>query len=314
MTVVDTRIPRQNYVRTLRIVNGFAAILHFALFLWIVIDDADWKVPVVVSYVNWGKTNATEGCEVKGNCYVSLKSHTYSTQLSLAATVAIFHLLSCVWEAIPIVAFAQYYAQCVFLGTNPFRWGEYFISAASMIIPIAVILGQIDIFAIVAVMGLTSATMLFGFQQELVLAYDVILQLCAERGVLVMAREKQEFAQRLLTAFKFLSHFGGWFCFVISWGLLTFAFFVSLNFSEVSPPSSIYPIIVSVQVTMLLLFGCFGFVQVYQVSSGERSIKRSVAIEIAYISLSFASKALLGVLVYMGIRARDRELDLGTNL
>ena len=298
----------------LKAVHIAATVCHFLLAAWTlteyVILGTDWSIPVTTSYLTWAKRDESFGCgdavtgtgtvngtgtvygTGTGNCFVRRENKVFDNfrDISLTELVIAFHVLSFVWQAIVLIfptAWKYYYAQ-VIEGRNSFRWLEYSLSAPLMTIVIAVLLGQIDVVVLYLLAVCTWVLMGLGYLQE------------TQRIVVREVKENVSSTTRSL-----VPHRLGWGLFFFQWLSLGFSFYLSLSLSEAKPPSRILPIVYSVYFIMLTLYASFGVVQAIHMKWGM-----NVSVELAYTVLSLVSKTTLGVLLYLGIRARD-GLNLG---
>ena len=296
--------------RTLVIFHVCICAAHFALGLWALIDASDWKIPVTTSVVKWKRVNDSLGCDIKntttgkGNCYVAQESVRFDKlrDISLAELVVTFHFLSFTWQALVLASLwtehatlAMFYFTEVAQGRNTMRWVEYSISAPIMVIVIAVLLGQMDIIALFLLAICTSVLMLFGFLHE---------------RIYLQANSPQDLE-------SLIPHIAGWILFTLTWTALGVPFFLSLALSEAKPPPAILVVVYAVFFVMLSFFASFGVAQTAHTFAATRrpmSVRKLVKVhfvaEISYNVLSLASKTTLGVLLYLGVRARDRALNL----
>jgi hypothetical protein len=178
-----------------------------------------------------------------------------------------------------------------------------------MMIAISAMLGEIDISVYVLLALCTSLLMGLGYLQE-------------------------EYMQLTLAP-----HRMGWALFIVMWSVPTFTFAVSLTKSQSAPPDRILMIVCATWLLMIVLFGCFGFVQSFHVSyyhhsfinrlckqqpttaTGDGGLQLTTPvkalpdgyyyrIEMAYGVLSATAKLALAILIIMLIRVRQDTLNL----
>ena len=145
--------------RKLRILNAVAAVVHLvsaaAIFA---LTEQDAVSPVYVFKANEHRGNAT--------LYGPAFEHMGSAKVGYLAGV--FLLLAAIDHgAIATVLRRTYEAQLV-QSTNYFRWAEYAFSASVMHVMIAMLAGVMSLQLLLAIAGLTAATMMFGLLQELI--------------------------------------------------------------------------------------------------------------------------------------------------
>ena len=282
--------------------NLCTSVVHISA---IVVTAALWTylaVPVTTSFISWEMKNATNdmGCR-DGNCFVKSTFATWKgvPDISLLGLVLSFHAMSFLWQFCVLWKnpIQDFYYEEMKKGRNTMRWCEYGVSAPLMIIVISAILGQIDVVVYFLLALCTSVLMGLGYLQEVHMQETVV------------------------------PHVMGWALFIFTWTPLTFSFAVSLEKSPASPPRDVLVIIWSTYLVMLVLFGCFGIVQISHVMlhHGKRKkgtyhtleLKKSKTatehyhrIEMAYAILSATAKLALGVLLVFLIYAREDEAKL----
>ena len=126
--------------------------------------------------------------------------------------------------------FGYQYKVMVENGRNPLRFIEYSISAAIMLISIALVNGVTDVNLLAAVGVLTAGC-----------------QIC---GLVVEYLNKVEL--------KWILHFNGWLLFFCAYGIIYHAFSKAVDANDsVKPPDFVYVIVI----VLFLLYACFGIVQ-----------------------------------------------------
>ncbi|HEY6960582.1 MAG TPA: heliorhodopsin HeR [Gaiellaceae bacterium] len=88
--------------------------------------------------------------------------------LRIGPLVAAFLLLAAVDHAlVALPPFRRTYERALGRGVNPFRWVEYSLSASVMVVLIAMLTGIADYVALLALFGVNTAMILFGWLMEL---------------------------------------------------------------------------------------------------------------------------------------------------
>ena len=279
---------------------------HFSLAIWTLFDGSDWKVPVSTSVVKWKKVDEELGCDSKntttgkGNCFVTRENIEFNKlrDISLTELVAGFHFLSFTWQAVVLLSLwaetgiVDFYFREVAKGRNTMRWVEYSLSAPLMTIVIAILLGQMDIVALFLLAVCTWVLMAFGFLHERIYIFSSIRN-----------------------AEGLVPHITGWLLFCMTWFAIGFPFILSLETSEAKPPAAIKVVAWVVLWVMFSFYASFGIAQIAHsfTSRGKIPIdliRANFEAEISYNVLSLASKTSLGLLLFWGIRTRDKVLGL----
>jgi hypothetical protein len=246
----------------LRYANIGTALWHScagALLLWL--SASDWTVPVITTYVTDGTRASLATVQSRGSTAVGL----YSGWFLLVCSVD--HLLVG-------TLYHERYTAYLRLGVNPFRWAEYAISASIMHVQIAQLSGIQDLHILVALGGLTVATMLCGYWQE----HEAMLRRqCAWPASL-------------------LPFYLGCIPHLIGWGIIL-SYFGHAVVSG-SPPDFVYAIIVC----LFVLDGSFAVNQWLQ-QKGIGRWRSYLFAEYGYIVLSLVSKTLLAWMTYGGARS-----------
>lgn len=154
------------------------------------------------------------------------------------------------------------------------RFVEYFVTASTMGVVIAILVGIKDVYAIIGIETCIATTMIFGYVEEKTL-------------------KSQELAIRPYYM-GYIPYLGAWF--TISWQFIR----VALENDEL--PS----FVIAVFVTQFLLFTCFGIVQWYYVVR-DGAITNNMEMEGAYNFLSIISKQLLVWLCVGGIIGQQQN-------
>lgn len=180
-------------------------------------------------------------------------------------------------------------------GKNPLRFVEYSISASIMLMCIAFLNGVTDINLIASIAVLTACCQLCGLVVEYIPDNQLTLQ--------------------------YILHFTGWIQFLCAYGIISHAFFKSIDAEKgIEPPPFVYAIVI----TLFLLYSSFGIVQLSELACKTRTVcgseeietckkcptwcrnKENTAIgkeykEILYVSLSLGAKLTLGMLIFTNV-------------
>lgn len=138
----------------LRQLNFIMALLHAVQGIIVLLISTDFKLPVTAGYLNFNAASQS---------LVSATATLFS--VPLAWLVAIFLFLSALFHLIIATLYNKEYNQGLGHGMNRFRWIEYSLSASTMMVAIAMLVGIYDfgslimIFALIAVMNLMGLVM-----------------------------------------------------------------------------------------------------------------------------------------------------------
>tara|TARA_B110000858_G_scaffold38834_3_gene44013 strand:- start:5316 stop:6194 length:879 start_codon:yes stop_codon:yes gene_type:complete len=204
----------------------------------------------------------------------------------ITVMVVIFFSLTAFFHIGNITFLADVYFRGIENCATPTRWVEYTLTASIMSTIIAYLSGLRDEASLIAVAALVGTTMLFGGLVELV------------------ARPVSEGAWRDAISVRSLPHFMGYVPYIFAWLLILYSFFESGG--ACAAPKFVYTIIIG----QFVLFSAFIFPQLYQLHRPPRDFYRG---EIGFITLSFISKALLGILLLTGGLAQE-NFDAFTSL
>jgi hypothetical protein len=245
------------------------------------------------------------------------------TELNLLYLVVIFFCLSFLFQLMVMVPSGFGYDK-IFLGANDddilysqsenkprwckrilyFNWLrfiEYSISGSLVLFIISMIAGIVDIELLACIFFLSAACMIFGLVAEWFLRMHTVLTKCS----FVMGGSnpndvalKQLFVKLTRRGF-WASHIVGWLCILVPWIIIILHY---ISWFEQCGRATKPPDFVNAVVwAQFLLFTSFGFVQAWQWFYPH---KRRMA-EILYISLSFAAKGLLGLLLSFTVLAQE---------
>lgn len=265
MTTVGFRL------RPYQIVNWVAVAGHAAasgIFMYLYAPQENLVIPYTESFLKWNRADNLTSCkagsrplETNSNGYFCIEPTSdgincdFSTEpptcdgLDLGWLIISFHLLSFFFQALagitdywPIkftIGGEEYkyeYREMIEkYGTNPLRFVEYSISASIMLICIAFLNGVTDINLIAAIAVLTAMCQICG----LVVEYMTDEQIFWQWGL----------------------HFTGWIQFLCAYGIISHAFFKSIDaVPGVKPPEFVYVIVFM----LFALYACFGAVQLVE--------------------------------------------------
>ena len=233
----------------LRRFNLIAGVLHLAQMAAVIALSTDFALPVTATYM----------AGPPGSVFAE-PVVLFETPLALA--VALFLGLSALAHF--IVASPQFYgryATGLAEKRNYFRWVEYSISSSVMIVLIAQITGIADVTALIAIFGVNSSMILFGWLQE-----------------------KYEQPGN-----------GGWVPYIFGCiaGIVPWFAVVTYVLSPGGPPETSAPgFVIGIIVTIFVLFNSFAWVQ-YKQYRAKGKWSNYLKGERTYIVLSLVAKSLL---------------------
>lgn len=258
------------YLNPYQIVNWVAVLGHLIasiVFMSLYLDRTNLEIGYTESYLKWVRINgeyyngvlmnSTDSCDQlkppgrnlstanNGDFCIVATTAGGIGGLDLGWLIISFHLLSFFFQAlagitdffpIKIGDFEYKYKDMIEVGgTNPLRFIEYSISASIMLICIAFLNGVTDINLIAAIAVLTACCQLCGLVVEFM-------------------TDQQLFWQWAL-------HFVGWIQFLCAYGIISHAFFKSIDaVPGVRPPDFVYVIVF----LLFALYACFGAVQLVE--------------------------------------------------
>ena len=265
--------------RTVRIVTGVAAALHFVqAFIALGVSLAkDTRFKLVQNYASWPKEH-TEAI---------VFAQTNGGTLNLKYLIVSFFLLSALFQGIPTLitpVWIWLYNSIQYKGIQPFRWVEYAASASVLLLACAAVNGVNDLHFLLILFFTNATIMMLGLVQE-VFAYVYL----AAKGV---SGHIVEFL---------LPHLVGWLAYIPIWAVLMTKFALASKHSEEAPP----PLIVALYACNIIAFTSFGLVQlvemVYIYKAPERRGVYAVRAELAYTVLSFIAKTSTAWFFFGGV-------------
>jgi hypothetical protein len=243
----------------LRTWNAAVGGLHFLQGLIILAIANDFAIPVVAP-VQTGPPGSP------------LTEEVTFFDIQYAAAIAIFLLLAAIDHLLMAApGVTRWYEANLRRGINPARWIEYSLSASVMIVLIAMLTGITNFYALLALFGVNSAMILFGF---------------------LMERVNTDREQLTWWPFVF-----GCIAGAVPWISITIAIVVASRESD-GVPGFVYGIFVS----LFLLFNCFALNQWLQYR-GKGRFADYLYGERVYVVLSLVAKSALAWQVYAGTLA-----------
>lgn len=244
-------------LKSLRRFNLVMAGLHFLQGVAVVVLSKDFSLPVTGTYLRFDDSSQ------------SLQPQTdVLFNLSLPLLIAGFLFLSSLFHLVIATVYNKTYNRDLSLGINRLRWVEYSLSASTMMVAIAMLVGIYDAFSLGAIFALVALMNLLG---------------------LVMEVHNQTTKRT-----NWLSYWLGCLAGIVPWVGVAFTMWLGAANGS-SAPTFVYWIFVSI----FLFFNCFALNMVLQYKQigkwrdylyGER----------AYIVLSLVAKSLLAWQVFAG--------------
>ncbi|MFM9125929.1 MAG: heliorhodopsin HeR [Actinomycetota bacterium] len=245
----------QATMRRLRIANVIAGLAHLVQMVLILVLATDFTLPVTASYLQGPPGSAMSDPVVLWD-------------VRIAGGIAVFFGLSALFHFIVASPwFFPRYVAGLLQQRNIFRWVEYALSSSVMIVLIAQILGVTDVTALVALFGVNTSMILFGWLQE-----------------------------------KYESPGGGMLPFVFGClaGIVPWLAFLILILEPGSTTGNEIPgFVYGILVSLFVLFNCFAVVQLLQYRRVGRWA-RYLRGEWAYIILSLVAKSALAWQIFGG--------------
>jgi len=206
-----------------------------------------------------------------------------------------FHLLSAFFQGLAWASDTQNCKRCgidriysyeyaVAHSQNPLRFIEYSISAAIMLVVIALLNGIYDIHILISIAVLTSSCQLSGLAFEYIYEWRLGL--------------------------KWVVHLNGWLTFLCAYGIIFRAFFASVEVAAdgdgVVPPDFVYAIVFG----LFAMYGSFGFVQLTELLCLSCKCCDTEKDEKIYTEIQYKAGKLEAL-----TKARDKSLrDMGEEL
>lgn len=242
----------------LRKFNLVMAFLHFVQGVAILLLSKDFKLPVNATYLDFDRTTQSLVPATK-----------MLFEMPLAWLVAGFLFISAAAHLIISTVWYKGYKNDLSKGMNRARWFEYSISASTMMVAIAMLVGIYDFSSLVMIFGLVALMNLMG---------------------LIMELHNQMTKKVNWTAFII-----GCIAGAIPWIVVGLSFWSASQFGTGEIPTFVYWIYVSI----FVFFNCFAVNMVLQYKKTGKWSDYLYG-ERAYIILSLVAKSLLAWQVFAG--------------
>lgn len=241
----------------LRRFNLVMAFLHFAQGIAVWILSKNFKLPITTGYLTFNRST------------MSLEpAQTTLFHISLPGLIIAFFFLSALFHLIIATVYNKRYNENLLKGINKARWIEYSLSASTMMIAIALLVGIYDIGTLIAIFALTAVMNLMGLMMEV--------------------------HNQTTTKTNWLSYWIGCLAGVVPWVIIGIYFWASAANGS-TPPTFVYWIYVSI----FVFFNCFALnmgLQYDKIGKWQDYLYG----EKAYIILSLVAKSLLAWQVFAG--------------
>ena len=307
----DEEDPKLPYL----IIHYCAIAGHLIAGTWMAVEYANrdnLQIPYTETYLKWTRAENLTSCpagsrpletNVNGNFCIEPatgpvncndESPPVCAGVDLGWLIISFHALSFIFQGGAALTdlcqdgvLGYRYSSIIKTGKNPLRFLEYSISAAIMLMCIALLNGVTDINLIASIAVLTACCQLCG----------LVVEYLEYRSI-----------------FKWVLHITGWIQFLCAYGIIAHAFFKSVNaVPNVNPPDFVYVIVV----LLFLLYASFGAVQLSELFCEMKCSEDSCGNcpkwcrkdgrinyeykEMIYVTLSLGSKLVLGGLIFANV-------------
>jgi len=245
----------------LRRFNVVMGCLHLLQGILMIVLSNDKAYPIYTNYLRFNPENST-----------LIPNPQLAYKLRFGPAVAMFLLISAVAHLILSTLGYRWYVKNLKRGMNPARFYEYALSSSLMIVLIGMLVGLLDLGALILIFGVNAAMNLFGVMME---------------------RHNQTTQKTDWTSFIF-----GCIAGIFPWVVIMLYFLGSLSSAGAEPPAFVYAIIP----TIFVFFNLFAVNMVLQYKKvgawrdylfGER----------VYIVLSLTAKTVLAWLIFAGTLA-----------
>lgn len=255
---------------TLRCMNASMSLFHFSLMcLTFFVGDVSLSVPLWENGVGLN-TNGS------GTGFLAPSLSRSDLSFPLTVSTALFFFLSAFFHFGNAALWYDAYTRLLRRKVSPFRWGEYFLSATTMILLISVVSGVLDVSRLVLIASLIATTMTFGLVTEL---------------VSIPSPCEDEWTSPL--SLRLVPHLLGYIPQITAWVEIMRTFYSSSGEGG-GPPAFVYAIVW----IELLLFFSFGFIQLYVLLRPPSHYERG---EYMYQVASLVSKGTLGVILLTNV-------------
>lgn len=244
-------------LKNLRSFNVKMAVLHAAQGLAVLLLAKDFRLPVSTSYLSFNAATQT---------LVPAQQELF--QLPLAWLIAGFLFMSAAAHLIIATVYRQKYDDDLKRGINRARWVEYSLSASTMMVAIAMLVGIYDISSLIMIFALVAIMNLMGLVMEI--------------------------HNQTTKSTNWISYNIGVLAGVVPWLAIAIFFWAAAKNGS-APPTFVYWIFVSI----FLFFNCFAINMVLQYKKIGKW-KDYLYGERVYIILSLVAKSLLAWQVFAG--------------
>lgn len=241
----------------LRKFNFLMAALHAVQAIAVLLFSRNFSLPISGSFLSFNKVSRT------------LEPTTTNLfHLSLPLLIVAFLLLSALAHLFIATVYNKNYNKDLLAGINKLRWFEYSLSASTMMVAIALLVGIYDLISLIMIFALVAIMNLLGLVME----------------VHNQTTEKT----------NWLSYWVGCLAGIIPWVAIGFYFWLSADKGSAAP-TFVYWIFVSI----FVFFNCFAVNMVLQYKK-IGPWKNYLYGERVYIILSLVAKSLLAWQVFAG--------------
>ncbi len=237
--------------------NKVAAVLHGSQGLVMLFLATAFALPVTTGYLTFNET--TEKLD---------SATTTLFEVRFALLIVAFLFMSFAAHLIISTVYRKKYESDLKLGINKARWFEYALSASTMMVAIAMLVGIYDIGALIAIFALTAGMNMMGLVMEI--------------------------HNQTTKITNWLSYVIGCFLGAIPWVMIAIFFWASSAYGS-SAPAFVYAIYVSIFVA----FNCFA-INMYLQYKKTGKWSRYIYGEKVYIILSLVAKSALAWQVFAG--------------
>ncbi len=248
----------QSKLRSLNKFNAIMAVLHFAQGLAVLLLSKDFRLPLTVNFLTFDRATST----------LKATSEQLAT-VPLAWLIVAFFFMSALAHLVIATVYRQRYEAGLAKGINKARWIEYSLSASTMMVAIAMLVGIYDLSSLIMIFGLVA-----------------IMNLCG----LVMEVHNQS-----TKTTSWVSYWVGCLAGIVPWVAIALYFWSSNTFGSGNIPTFVYWIYVSI----FIFFNSFAINMILQYAKVGKW-KDYLYGERVYMVLSLVAKSLLAWQVFAG--------------
>jgi len=238
--------------------NRIMAALHFIQGIAVVLLSKDFRLPVQASFLSF---------DVKTQSLVPASKVLF--EVPLAWLVAAFLFMSSFAHLYISTVYKKRYEKGLKQGINRARWIEYSISASTMMVAIAMLVGIYDAGLLLAIFALTAVMNLLGLVMEI----------------------HNQSTQKT----NWVSYIIGCLSGIVPWLVIGLYFWAAAQFGDGKIPDFVYGIYVSI----FIFFNCFAINMILQYKKWGKWSDYLYG-ERVYIILSLVAKSLLAWQVFAG--------------